>query len=301
MQYFGKNRIYFIIIAILIVLIGGLYFLVLFPQRHMPEIISAYHHSQFFEYAAFIEKSVNEAQNKKKIDLDKVFGGIVPHHLPTTIPLLAEFYGSLKNMRDVKTFIILGPDHVDSARGDISTSKANFITPFGQLKPNLEFIEQLEKSGFVVVDEAPFDKEISIDSQLLLINNLFPDSKIVPLVFRSSITNETARTFGKMLATLLDENTFIVASVDFSHYLSQKQAGPIDQLSASVLGAINSRFGGLVEADSPQALTAFISAVETMGANHHADLKILNTADFSNNRDYTTGYVSGFWGIKSKN
>lgn len=302
MQYFDKNRLYIIIIAILVVLIGGsLYFFKLFPQRNTTEVISTYHNSEFFEYAPFIEKSVNEAQTKEEIDLDKVFGGIVPHHIPTTIPLLAEFYGSLKNTRDVKTFIILGPDHVDSGRGDISVSKATFITPFGQLKPNVEFIEQLEKSGFVVVDETPFDKEISIHSQLLLISNLFPGSKIVPLVFRSSITNETAKAFGKILTTFLDEDTFIVASVDFSHYLPQKQAKPIDHLSASVLVAINSRFGNLVEADSPQALMAFISAVETMGANRSVDLKILNTADFSNNRDYTTGYVSGFWGIKSKN
>lgn len=291
----------FYIVAILTLLLGGgLYLFGIFPRQKAPapEIISVYHQSQFFEYAAFIEKSVNETKTDRKINLDKVFGGIVPHHVPTTIPLLAEFYDDLKNTKDVETFIILGPDHTDSGRSDISVSKASFVTPFGVLNPDIEIIEQLEKSGFVVADEIPFEKEFSIDSQLLLIGKIFPEAKIVPLIFRSSITNEKAKAFGRVLAAISNNNTFIVASVDFSHYLSEKQARPIDYLSANVLGAINPRIGGLVEADSLQALTAFISAVEVKGANHHVDLKILNTADFSDNRDYTTGYISGFWGTK---
>lgn len=286
------------IIAVLLVLLGaGLYFIL--PHRKgVPEIVQAYHQSQFFKYSGFIESSVKEADGDAKIDLNKIMGGLVPHHIPTTIPLLAEFYTKLKNARDVKTFVILAPDHVDAGRGNISVSKADFVMPFGTLRPNLTMIEQLETSGFIVQDEAPFDREHSIDSQLLLISRLFPDAQIVPLIFRSSITNEEARAFGKILASVLDEDTFVVSSVDFSHYLSEKQARPIDYLSANVLGAIDSKSTELVDADSEQALMALMSYLETKGANHHVDLQVFNTRDFNSNNDYTTGYVTGFWGIK---
>jgi len=213
---------------------------------------------------------------------------------------LAEFYAKLKNSRDVKTFIILGPDHVDGGRGDISVSKADFSTPFGSLEPNLEIIESLENSGFVIHDETPFDQEHSIHSQLLFIGRLFPDAKIVPLVFRSSATNGFARAFGSVMSEYLDENVFIVASVDFTHYLSEEQARPIDELSGSILSAINAKSAGLIESDSPQSLSALVSALEEKQANDLSDLGIFNTADFSDNQDYTTGYVTGFWGIRGE-
>ncbi len=173
------------IVAILLVLVGiGLYF-VLPHRKGSPGIVQVYHQSQFFQYSEFIEGSVKEADGDAKIDLNKIMGGIVSHHIPTTIPLLAEFYTKLKNARDVKTFVILAPDHVDAGRGNISVSKADFVMPFGTLRPNLAMIEQLETSGFIVQDEAPFDREHSIDSQLLLVSKLFSNAQIVPLIFRS--------------------------------------------------------------------------------------------------------------------
>lgn len=286
------------IIAVLLVVVGiGLYFSLPY-RKGAPEIVQVYHQSQFFKYSGFIESSVKEAKADAKIDLNKIMGGIVPHHIPTTIPLLAEFYTKLKNARGVKTFVILAPDHVDAGRGNISVSKADFVMPFGMLRPNLAMIERLEDSGFITQDEMPFDREHSIDSQLLLISRLFPDAQIVPLIFRSSITNEEARAFGKVLAGVVDEDAFVVSSVDFSHYLSERQARPIDYLSANVLGAIDSKSTKLVEADSEQALMALMSYLETKGANHHTDLQVFNTRDFNSNNDYTTGYVTGFWGIK---
>src|SRR3989338_4412147 len=287
----------YIALALFVCVGVGLY--VMWPhQRVSSEIARSYHQSQFFRYSEFIESSLREADSAARIDLDTIVGGIVPHHIPTTISLLAEFYTKLKNTRDVKTFVILAPDHVDMGRGNISVSQADFIMPFGTLRPDVAMIEQFEASDFVVQDEAPFDREHSIDSQVLLISRLFPNARIVPLIFRSSITNEEARAFGKVLAQVVDEDTFVVSSVDFSHYLSERQARPLDYLSANVLSAIDSQQTDFIDADSEQALVAFMSFLETRGANHSVDLHVFNTSDFNRKNDYTTGYVTGFWGIK---
>lgn len=293
-QIFKRYSVVFVLLAIVGV---SLYFVLPEKKDTTVSIVRAHHQSIFFKHANFIEYSVHEANGGTTIDLEQVLGGVVSHHIPVAIPMLADFYTKLKNTRDVKTFIVLAPDHIDAGKGNINVSKQDFVMPFGTLKPNLAMIEKLEASGFVVQDEAPFEHEHSIDSQLLLISKLFPDAQIVPLVFRSSATNKEAREFGKILSSIADEDTFIVCSVDFSHYLSEEQARPIDILSAKVLSAIDSRSTELIDADSEQALVALMSFLEIKGANHSAGLEVFNTKDFSENDDYTTGYVSGFWGV----
>lgn len=293
-QFFKRYSVVFMLLAVVGV---GLYF-VLPEKKDVPvSVVRAHHQSIFFKHASFIEHSLREVDGDTKVGLDQVLGGVVSHHIPVAIPMLADFYTRLKNTRDVKTFIVLAPDHVDAGRGNINVSKEDFVMPFGTLKPNLSMIEKLEASGFVVQDETPFEHEHSIDSQLLLISRLFPDAQIVPLVFRSSATNKEAREFGKILSGIADEGTFIVCSVDFSHYLSEKQARPIDILSAKVLRAVDSRSTELIDADSEQALVALMSFLEIKNADRSAGLEVFNTKDFSENDDYTTGYVSGFWGI----
>lgn len=268
-------------------------------REERPASSWAYHQSPFFDLASFIDDSVAKAAGAARVDLDAVAGGLVPHHVPTAIPLLAEFYVKLKQTRAVSSFVVIGPDHIDAGRGDISVSKARFVTPFGTLEPDTDLIAELEASGVVVHDEAPFENEHSIDSQMLLISKLFPDARVVPLVVRSSAANETARALGSALAALAHGGVFVVGSVDFSHYLSGVQARPVDRLSADILAAASAGSVPFVDADSKQTLVALFSFFEAMGADRSADVRVFNTADFTPTGDYTTGYVTGFWGTQS--
>jgi len=180
-----------------------------------PREITPSHTSQFFEYELFIEKESNKVEHKKR-EADTLLGGIAPHHIPATIPLLAKFYRELKNTREVKTFIILAPDHIDKGKGLITVSRADFITPFGTLHADDSIIDSLERVKMAVQDETPFDKEHSIDAQLLFISKFFPEANVVPLLFRSHGGNELAKAFGQRLAEYITPDTFLVASVDFS-------------------------------------------------------------------------------------
>ena len=293
----GK-KLYIVLGTISVASVLALVFFLRQTQEALPNV--NYHPSLFTEHASKIEKSINEIATLEDINLKKVYGGVVSHHMPTTIPMLAEFYSRLKQTRDVKTFIVIGPDHVDAGRSDITISEAEFATPFGPLTVNSEIVKGLEKTGLVFHDEQAFRQDHSIHTQLLFIKKLFPEAKIVPIVFRSSTTNEFARTFGKVIGEYLNEETFLVASVDFTHYLAEDQARPIDELSANILRQTNSLSAGLAEADSPQAMSAFIAALESKNANLTESVSIYNTADFSDNRDFTTGYVTGYWGIGSQ-
>ncbi len=256
------------------------------------------HVSVYFKEAGYIESNIEKFKDAEKVDMDNVLGGVVPHHIPTAIPILAEFYAKLQKTKNIDTFIILGPDHFEKGKENVSISKADFITPFGKLSPDLDIINQLEESKLVTHDETPFDDH-SIHSQLLLIGKLFPNAKVVPIVFRSSSTNEFAEILGEKLALLAGPNTFIVGSVDFSHYLNEGQARPLDEQSASILTLLQPKLAGLTEADSPQSLVATIAAVKKSGANTSIKLGTYNSADYSNIQDFTTGYVVQFYGVKN--
>lgn len=291
-----KNILTILIFTVLI--IGVVFYLPIF-NKNTNEDGPTTHVSQYFQEADYVENQIANLQDTEKLEFKDVLGGVAPHHIPTAIPLLAEFYLKLQKTKNIDTFIILAPDHFDKGNSDVSISKAEFITPFGKVLPDLEIIKQLEDSGLVVNDEAPFNDH-SIHSQLLFISRLFPNAKVVPMAFRSSSTNEFAELLGEKLASLITPNTFIVASVDFSHYLNEKQARILDDQSASILTMLQPKLAGLTEADSPQSLVTVISAVNKLGANLTIPLGTFNSSDYSNIEDYTTGYVIQFYGIKNE-
>lgn len=259
------------------------------------------HVSSYSKEAAYLEETVAKFQNAEKLDMGDVYGGITPHHVPTAFPLLAEFYSRLKKTKNIDTFVIFGPDHWEKGKGDISISEADFVTPFGKLAPELAMIKKLEESRFVIHDEAPFGDH-SIQAQLLFIAKLFPDAKVVPIVFRSSTANETAEKLGELIASLSGPHTFVVGSVDFSHYLNEEAARPLDENSAAILESLDPRLAGLTKADSPSSLTALVAAVKKLGADTSTPVGdgFFNSGEYSDMSDFTTGYVVQFFGTKYK-
>ncbi|OGN08610.1 MAG: AmmeMemoRadiSam system protein B [Candidatus Yanofskybacteria bacterium RIFCSPHIGHO2_02_FULL_41_11] len=298
MAILRQRKILFLILPVLI--IGAVFYFKSNPRLEVrsPNLI---HVTKYTQEAGYVEDTVAKFQNAEKLEFSDTFGGITSHHVPTAFPLLAEFYSRLKNTKNIDTFIVLGPDHWEKGRADVSISEADFITPFGKLSPDMDMIKKLEESRFVVHDEAPFEDH-SIHSQLLFIAKLFPDAKIVPIVFRSSTANEYAEKLGDLIASLSGPNTFVVGSVDFSHYLNEEQARPLDARSATILAGIDPRLAGLTRADSPASLTALVAAVKKMGATASIPIGAgsFNSADFSNVNDFTTGYVVQFFGTKKE-
>lgn len=262
------------------------------------QAISNYHQSQYDEgYVGLIDSMIAAREGNIAAMPREAWGGVVPHHLPTALPMIVDFYLKLKKTQEVGTFIIIGPDHLDHCRSEICVSEAIFDMPFGQVSPSLGIIEELKKSGYIVHHEFPFYHEHSMEAQILMISRLFPKAKIVPVIFRSSLYADQAVELGKVIGPLMakSEKTFLIASIDFSHYLPQGQARPIDQLSAGALGQENSKINDLVKADSTQALSAFKATMEELKAIAPEKFEIFNTADFEANDSSTTGYISGLW------
>lgn len=283
---------------IFLLIISGVVITFLLLSKDNSKFETVYHNSQWNEFSKDIDKSVKSENLIDPAELKHVYGGVVSHHIPMTIPKLVEFYISLKKTQKVKNFIIIGPDHTNAGKNGITASNASFFTVYGEVKPIDGMAIKLQESGLVSIEESPFDREHSIGSQVLIISKIFPEAKVTPIILRSNTTKVEAEKLGKLLATLLDEDTVLIASVDFSHYLTTDQATPLDKISGEIIRKLDINSLPLMKIDSVKSAIVFMTAMKEKYAIDTSNFDILNTNDLMQNNDYTTGYVFGFWGIK---
>lgn len=258
-----------------------------------------YHRSAWDEYVPDVERSIVASTSLTKVMLDRVYGGVVPHHVPTTIPQLVTFYSRLKEKQDVKNFIIIGPDHTDAGKAAVTVSGASFFTAYGEVKKIDALPSKLQKARLANIEEAPFSLEHSIGSQILIISKIFPNARVTPIILRSDTSKDQAKALGAMLASELDDSTVLIASVDFSHYLSTNQALPLDKVSEEIVRNLDLEASPLVKADSSKSMIVFMKAMFEKKAFKSDSVTVLNTNDLMQNSDYTTGYVFGMWGSGS--
>ncbi|PIR46539.1 MAG: AmmeMemoRadiSam system protein B [Candidatus Vogelbacteria bacterium CG10_big_fil_rev_8_21_14_0_10_45_14] len=283
---------------LLILIISGIVFGLTLVKRNRSE--TAYHQSQWNKYAPEIDRLIKTEESIQPLALKHIYGGVVSHHIPTTIPRLVDFYSRLKKTQSIKNFIVIGPDHTDAGRAPITVSNASFYTAYGEVRPIDGLASKLHDAKLANIEESPFDPEHSVGSQILVISKIFPRAKVTPIILRSDTTKYHAEALGKMLVTLMDDETVLIASVDFSHYLPTDQAMALDQISGEVVRNLDLEALPLVTADSSKSIAVFLAAMNGKKAIDTDDLTILNTNDLMQNSDYTTGYVFGFWGMKNK-
>ncbi|MCG2686070.1 AmmeMemoRadiSam system protein B, partial [Candidatus Parcubacteria bacterium] len=190
--------------------------------------------------------------------------------------------------------ILLGPNHEDRGSLGALTTDSGWETPFGVVQADSKAIFSLGDRGLVRVDNESLVAEQSVTALVAFIKYYLPEAQIVPIVLKSGFALEEAEILGEVLAELWDETSVLLASVDFSHYLTNFEAQRKDEVT---LRAISDR--NLPELfdlnsdylDSPQAIGTLLVAVGLLGANEMEVLYHSNSGELSGN-DFvpTTSY-----------
>ena len=141
------------------------------------------YHSSYRSNAKIYSDIFLNVENETQI-VEKVYGGIVPHHFLAS-DLIAKFFKKIESQNDIETIILIGPNHFNVGFYGILASKAHWNTPFGDIGPDLEVIGILAEGGLVQIDEKPFQSEHSISTITPFIKKTFPDAKIVPIIIGS--------------------------------------------------------------------------------------------------------------------
>jgi len=214
---------------------------------------------------------------------------VLPHHLMAS-PIIAKGISLLTNP-STNTIIVLSPNHANTGKCDIISSKNKWDTPSGRVSVDEGLLNIFLKSGFVCLDDKALSVEHGIAGLLPFIKHYLPKAKIVPLALKKDISPELLTNFIQQLISFSGD-TVVIASIDFSHGLSQLEAAQRDKITESLVSTTNlSELLRLSSEylDSPASLVSVLSLIQSRGQKPNI-LTRTDSSAFSNNSREVTSY-----------
>lgn len=208
-------------------------------------------HQSYYTGADFYDEAYQQAAQDFSYS-EKVRVGILPHHLIVK-GKIATFFEGLKK-QDIKTVVLVGPNHFEQGANKISISAAQWQTPYGDILPDTDLAENLAKQKGAQIDEEPFAGEHAISGLVPFIKKSLPEAKLVSVILKSATTADEAKKLADNIKNNSDSNTLVLASVDFSHYVPAQVADFHDDKSRAVIENLDEVGVWNLEVDSQASL-----------------------------------------------
>ncbi|MCG1013387.1 AmmeMemoRadiSam system protein B [Tepidanaerobacter sp. GT38] len=223
----------------------------------------------------------------------RIHGAVVPHHL-LAHELIGEVFAKLAKSPPTQ-IILLGPNH-QNLGNKILTSSLAWQTPFGTVETDEYIIDELLKTKLVKQDDRPFTKEHSIGNLMPFIKYYLPDTKVVPVIFHYDVSKKEAEQIANCLSSFVDRGTAVIASVDFSHYLTRQEAEQKDQETIKTMKDkdLDKLFSlGNDHLDSPASLVTLFLTMANQGITEFEILAHTNSGILmGNDLIETTSYMT---------
>jgi AmmeMemoRadiSam system protein B len=286
--------------AVLALVILALLFLPSRPDASglvSPAVARPVHPVVFFDDQAFVQ-AIGRTEAADPAAMTGARAVILPHHWLAGHLIL----GSLRDLAasgDCRRIILIGPNHVNAGGGAVITSDLAWQTPFGLVEPDGEAISRLTSDGVALTEPSVLTYEHSVAGIVPAIAYYLPDVRVVPLVLRSDVTPAEVETLATALAPLLDEETALIAAVDFSHYLSAHQARQNDRETLEALRSLDSSrilsFSN-EHLDSPASIAVVMETMRLLGATEFELRENINSSDLGAPAlPPVTSYVAGYY------
>lgn len=211
----------------------------------------------------------------------QVTGLIVPHFAPVSNLII----DALKQVTTTPDLIILiGPNHYEVGTSPIITGVYNSaklqITP----KFATEQMQRLAKIGAATKEDSIISGDHSIGTPLPFIALQFPNTPILPIILKYHQNLDNIQKLLSALQSISARNTLIIASVDFSHYLSSAIAPQKDTETQKYIAEHN--YAKLEKLsndfiDSPWSLITFLKYLEQNGVQNGRELAHINTGQLA--------------------
>lgn len=231
------------------------------------------------------------AKGAGKADPPPLRGGLVPHHLVAGA-LISDFFLDLARTPP-PTIILVGPNH-DNRGARLATSLRGWATPFGSVAPDRRVLDPLVRDGVLVADDAALAPEHSLGGLMPYIRYHLPEARVVPIALHGDVSLEEAERLAAALAPALERGAVLVASVDFSHYLTRAEAEARDRdtwraIAGHDLPALMGM--GNDHLDSPATLAVLLTAMRRLGLpgperTAHTNSGVLMASDFAETTSY---------------
>lgn len=276
-----KRRLLFLT-GVLILLVGFL------TTSNIPT-----HKVIFFDKDIFFKDAEKVKKENNKFT-QHIYGGIVPHHLlPSDI--IADFFNRLSS-QGIKTIILIGPNHYEQGNFKALTSLYSWQTPFGNLDPNEMIIKDLIEDNLTSVDEKVLPADHAVSSIMPFIKYFLPEVKVVPILLSGFMSIDEVNLLSDRIKNYINDETIIIAAVDFSHFLPSTKAFEKDEVTFSAMK--NFDYKKLLSLgndylDSPTSIIALLMVLQDLGKTNMELLHHTNSGEMQkNNYMETTSYFS---------
>jgi hypothetical protein len=260
------------------------------------ESSTAYQSSLYIQLSDFDEALFWVTLKDKELESYRGVKGIISTHHTLASELIHDLFISIKD-NQYDSIVIIGPDHNSREGLKIITSDAGWSTPFGTLELNETYHKRLLAHPYMAVNNAIMKNEHSSGAIIPYVKYYFPDASINTVAIPATLNLKESEDLGVFLSEMIDvENTLLIASLDFSHYLTVLDAYKMDEITLKAIQEKNYRkIMGFTNdnVDSPQTLIAFLAYMDEIGCSHKILLDHKNSYDLVP-ADYhsTTSYFS---------
>jgi len=287
-MFFSKR----IIVSVLILagLTGFIYLLGIKHKAQTPQ--NKIYHYSYFSQPGFFDDAYTSAKQPPAIANAK--GIIVNHHLLAS-RFIAETFNVVATDAPL-TVLLVSPNHFDTGKADVITSSAVWKTPYGDLEPDNELINQLTTQKFASVEEPPFEQEHGISGIVAFIKESLPNAKVVPIIFRNRIKLDQVLKLADGYHQLLPKNALIVGSFDFSHYLTDRAASFHDLENLAAVQDLDTSGIYNLDIDSRPGLAFYLELMKDFGDTQFHLLENSNSAKLTHEDILeTTSYITGYF------
>lgn len=155
---------------------------------------------------------------------ERVRGAILPHH-----NLVAEYIDQAYSEdfpKDIERIILISPNHENLGKQFVQTTDSMNA----EIKLDIDFIDKLVASRVAGIEPINFESEHGIMVHIDRIARFYPEAKVVPIILKWRVPEENLDNLIEAISKEnLTEKTLIIASIDFSHYVTEKTAWENDQ------------------------------------------------------------------------
>ncbi|HHV64887.1 MAG TPA: AmmeMemoRadiSam system protein B [Peptococcaceae bacterium] len=234
-----------------------------------------------------------ERTTKPPLPAGRIVSAVLPHHLVAGRLLVQAF--EVLAQQEPELVVIVGPNH-ENQGGKVITGLAGWQTPEGLVTVEEDIVRGLLTKGLAVRDEEALSREHSVGALLPLLKHFLPEARIVPLILHHNVSLQEVDNLLQALDPYLQDKGILIASVDFSHYLTRSEAQAKDRETLGYMTKFdypNLFQLGNDHLDSPASLATAFRLAEKRGLKEFTVLDNTNSGLILQN-DYieTTSYFT---------
>jgi len=172
--------------------------------------------------------------------------------------------------RSFRRVIVIGPSHSVGMENVASIPDAtHYATPLGEVPLDVEFLAALRAHACFQNIPAAHQNEHSVQIEVPLLQKALGEFQLVPIVV-GSLDRDAARAMAKILAAMIDPETFVIASSDFTHYGSNFSYLPFRVEVAENLKKLDMEAFAALEDRAGDAFPKFLARTRNTICGRHA-------------------------------